>query len=230
MNYAIAQTPDVPSFNELESPVTTVNPIETQVKQQNPEHETALNFPATIKAVSEKLNEKGLVCNPNTLKGRWMNERILPVFEGLDVPEIKTEKGLITDFGFTAIAEVISRCIQGEKGMKIAPESLREEMIGRYGLKPVVDGLQTAKSLLEKTAKIKQESDEQKASSALVKKDAESELEMLLKAAQNLKESEDTSTESYELSEAEKAKLAKQFIARKVAEQEFLQKLERGEF
>lgn len=230
MNYSIAQELTQHEEESIDYAATTVRPTETQVERSTNEFETTLQFPATVKAVSEALNRAGLKCNPNTLKGRWMNERILPVFEGLDVPELKTEKGLITDFGYSAIAEVISRCIQGDRGQKIAPEVLREELIQRYGLKLVKSNLQSAKDLLEKTRQIKQDSEEQKASSALARVEAKSQLELLQEAIKNLSAANDgAAQEVYELTVEEKVKLAKQWLAKQVATQEYLQKLSRGE-
>lgn len=229
MNYAIAQELMQLEEESIDYAVTSVKPLETEVKQNTEHFETELQFPATVKAVSEALTRTGLKCNPNTLKGRWMNERILPVFEGLDVPEIKTEKGLITVFGYSAITEVISRCIQGDRGQKIAPEVLREELIERYGSKPVENTLQDAKDLLAKTQQIKQDSDDQKATIALAKVEAKSQLNILEEAVRTLAAASNDEEEAYELSEEEKARIAKRFLAKKVAEQEYLQKLARGE-
>jgi len=228
MNYPLAQELTQHELELIDHAATSAYPLETQAKRSTIEFETTLQFPATVKAVSEALNQAGLKCNPNTLKGRWMNERILPVFEGLDVPEIKTEKGLITDFGYRAIAEVIRRCIQGERGQKIAPEVLREELIARYGLKPVENTLQTAKDFLAKTQQIKQDSDNQKSSIALAKVEAKSQLNILEEAVRTLAAASDEEEETYELSEEEKARIAKRFLAKKVAEQEYLQQLAQG--
>ena len=230
MNYPVAQELVQHEQESIDYAATDVHPLETPSKRSISNPESALKFPATVKAVSETLNQAGLKCNPNTLKGRWMNERVLPVFDGLDVPEIKTEKGLITDFGYAAIAEVIARCIQGEKGQKIAPEALREELIDRYGLKSIERDLQGVNDLLQKTKQIKQDSDEQKASSALARIEARSQLEVLGRAIQNLNAAIDEDSQAgYELSDEEKVTLAKRWIARQVAEQEYLQKLSRGE-
>lgn len=234
MNYNIAQVPDIPSENETQPPVTIVQPLESIVNRSPSVRETtepakpALTFPASFPKVAEALNAQGLKCNQSTLKGRWMSKYILPVIAGVEMPAIKTDKG-ITEFGFAMIGEILKRCVQGENGITIAPAVLREELIERYGSKPETNTLQSAKDLLAKTQQIKQDSDEQKASIALAKVEAKSQLDILEEAVRTLAAAATDDEEAYELSDAEKARLAKRFLAKQVAEQDYLQKLARGE-
>lgn len=234
MNYNIAQIPDIPSESETQPPATIVQPLESIVNRSASVRETietaksVLVFPASFPKVAEALNAQGLKCNQSTLKGRWMSKYILPAIAGVEMPEIKTDKG-ITAFGFALIGEILKRCVVGESGQTIAPEVLREELIERYGAKPEDNILQSAKDLLAKTQQIKQDSDDQKALNALAKLEAKSQLDILEEAVRTLATVDDDEEEVYELSEAEKARLARRFLAKTVAEQEYLQKLAKGE-
>lgn len=228
MNYVIAQALTQLEEEAIDYATSSVKPSETQAEQVTPLFETALRFPATVKAVSDAFTQAGLKCNPNTLKGRWMNERILPVFDGLDVPEIKTEKGLITDFGYSAIAEVLDRCIYGRPN--IAAEALREEMIERYGLKPVKDSLKASLNLLERSEALKDQANAERESVALARVQAIDEIETLKQALQNLNSAlGNDDDEPYELTEQEKARILKRQLRKQIAEQEYLQKVSRGE-
>lgn len=231
MNYDVAQIPDIPSEDETQPPVTILQPIESTVNRSKTTAETvspSLVFPASFPKVAEALSIQGLKCNQSTLKGRWKAKYILPAIAGVDMPEVLTDKG-ITEFGFAMIGEILKRCVQGENGMTIAPEVLREELIERYGSKPIANTLQSAKEILAKTQQIKQDSDDHKASIALAKVEAKSQLDILEEAARTLADASADEEEGYELSEAEKARLAKRFLAKRVAEQDYLQKLARGE-
>jgi hypothetical protein len=228
MNFQIDQTPDNPGFYG-----DNLSESEQHLESNYSESEsaTALKFPASINQVATALSDSlGFTCNASTLKSRWIPDRILPVTEGLNVPEIKSDSGKITEFGYALIFEVVRDCIRGQNGFKIAPETVRERYIEQYGMKPVKDGLKTAKDLLEKVNQQNAEKQAEKQSTALAVVDAESELEILLEAARRLaSDDSDDDQEVYELTAAEKAKLARKFTAKKTAEQEFLQKLARGE-
>ena len=233
MTYKNTQTPDKPGFNETRPPASVVNPVESKVQPTAntwlyPDA-TALSFPMTMSAVAAEISRSlKFICNSNTLKSRWMPDKIMPVFEGLDVPDIKTEKGLITDFGYAVITETISRCIKGENGFKIAPETLRDEMIERYGVKPVKDSLKDSLDLLERSKAIKTNADEKRESVALARVLAIDEIETLKEALQTLNASQEND-EPYELTEQEKARLLKRQLSKQIAEQEYLQKVARGE-
>ena len=193
MPHKNTQTPDKPSFNETRPPASVVNPVESKVQPTAntwlyPDA-TALSFPMTMSAVAAEISRSlKFICNSNTLKSRWMPDKIMPVFEGLDVPDIKTEKGLITDFGYAVITETISRCIKGENGFKIAPETLRDEMIERYGVKPVKDSLKDSLDLLERSKHQKDQAVADKESSDLALVTAQSKAEILLEALRLRKE------------------------------------------
>lgn len=228
MSYQIAQMPEKPELYDVNQPKTTVQPIETQMNRGNETNETALIFPLSFPKLADALNAKGLKCNANTLKGRWKNKYILPAIDGVDMPDVLTANG-VTEFGFQIIGEIITRCVHGDKGMTIAPEKLRDEMIERYGMKPVKDSLQTTKDLLERSQQIKKQSDDRAESTALARVEAKSELEILQEAIKTLNSAQSDDDDTYELSPEEKAKLAKKFLAKKVAEQEYLQRLAKGE-
>ena len=193
MTYKNTQTPDKPSFNETRPPASVVNPVESKVQPTAntwlyPDA-TALSFPMTMSAVAAEISRSlKFICNSNTLKSRWMPDKIMPVFEGLDIPDIKTDKGLITDFGYAVITETISRCIKGENGFKIAPETLREQMIERYGVKPVKDSLKDSLDLLERSKHQKNQAVADKESSDLALVTAQSKAEILLEALRLRKE------------------------------------------
>ena len=193
MTYKNTQTPDKPGFNETRPPASVVNPVESKVQPTAntwlyPDA-TALSFPMTMSAVAAEISRSlKFICNSNTLKSRWMPDKIMPVFEGLDVPDIKTDKGLITDFGYAVITETISRCIKGENGFKIAPETLRDEMIERYGVKPVKDSLKDSLDLLERSKHQKDQAVADKESSDLALVTAQSKAEILLEALRLRKE------------------------------------------
>lgn len=242
MTVKTALTPDPPDFDppklngtQTKPTVTDMQPGETQMQPYETDwepNETGWE-PAvkpdetelTFAQVAERLTAEGLVCNASTLKGRWMSKYVKPAFEGIDCPPIQSPSGKITNFGFTAIGEVVARCINGERGMKISVEALRDEMITRYGLKPVKDKLQDAADLLERAKQRKQESDDQKATSALVKAESKSELDILMQAVNTLSEAEDEGEINYELSEVEKARIAKEVLAQHMAEEEFRKEL-----
>ena len=138
MNYRIAQNPDLPEVSEMERPLSSVNPLETFGNQSKPTIETevsysklsGLSFPASYTKVAESLTKLGFKVNVNTLKGRWVEKYIEPALEGVDCPLWK-ENG-ITEFGFNAIAEILQRCVFAG-AESIAPETLRNDLIERYG-------------------------------------------------------------------------------------------------
>ena len=193
MNYQIAQNPDLSDVLEMERPLSSVNPIETFENQSKPAIETdgsysklsGLLFPSSYAKVAESLTKLGVKVNENSLKGRWLKNYIEPALEGVDCPSWK--KDGITEFGFNAIAEILQRCVlAGESN--IAPQTLRDELIERYGVNPVEDSLKAAKELLERSKQQKNQAvaDQESSNSALVI--AQSKAELLLESLKLRKE------------------------------------------
>ena len=193
MNYQIAQNPDLSDALEMERPLSSVNPLETFGNSAKPTIETdvsfsklsGLSFPASYPKVAESLSKLGFKVNAITLRGRWLKNYIEPALEGVDCPLWK-EDG-ITEFGFNAIAEILQRCVfAGEAN--IAPQTLRDELIERYGVNPVEDSLKTARELLERSKHQKNQAVADKESSDLALVTAQSKAEILLEALRLRKE------------------------------------------
>ena len=235
MTHTNTQTPDVPSFNETHPSASTVKPIESKAKPTGntwiyPDA-TALKFPMTMSAVADEISRSlKFTCKPNTLKSRWMPDKIMPVFVGLDIPDIKTEKGLITDFGYSVISEAIARCIKGDDGFKIAPETLREEMIERYGMKPVKDTLKGTLDLLERSKQQKEQAEANQESSALALLETKSKGELLIEALllRNAAKSIKASEKKDILSAEEKVEIFAEEMEREDAVEEFRKQVREG--
>ena len=233
MNYRIAQNPDLPDVLEMERPLSTVNPIETFGNSTKPAIETdvsysklsGLSFPSSYAKVAESLTKLGVKVNENSLKGRWLKNYIEPALEGVDCPLWK-ENG-ITEFGFNAIAEILQRCVLAGLA-NVAPQTLRDELIERYGVKPVKDSLKDSLDLLERSKAIKTNADEKREAVALARVLAIDEIETLKEGLQTLNASQEDD-EPYELTEQEKARLLKRQLSKQIAEQEYLQQVARGE-
>ncbi|MBD1843987.1 hypothetical protein H6F89_11365 [Cyanobacteria bacterium FACHB-63] len=204
---------------------TGIEPEKTAGKPARELDKTGVTFPASFNDVAEGMKRNGFVCNGNTLKGSWMNKYIRPAYEGVDCPEIQDAKGRVTEFGFDAIGEVIDRCIQGENGQKIAVETLREELLERYGGKPVKDSLSIAQQILEKAKSKRDEAEQAKQTSALVKQEAKSQLELLQEAIEALKESHDDDVSIMELTEEEKARIMQEELAKHLAAEQYRQEV-----
>jgi|GEM_PF-2300195 len=170
MNYRIAQNPDLPDVLEMERPLSTVQPLETFGNSAKPTIETdvsfsklsGLSFPASYTKVAESLTKLGFKVNVNTLKGRWVEKYITPSLESVNCPQWR-ENG-VTEFGFNAIAEILQRCVFSGSA-NIAPETLRDELIERYGR------IDTPIDLLDLVAESARQKEQERTenSSALVK-------------------------------------------------------------
>jgi len=105
-----------------------------------------LSFPTSYSKVAESLTTLGVKVNENSLKGRWLKNYIEPALEGVDCPLWK--KDGITEFGFNAIAEILQRCVlAGDKN--ISPQTLRNELIERYGLELVKESISIDTKILD---------------------------------------------------------------------------------
>lgn len=112
------------------------------------EDASTLVFPASMNQVAQQLSsELGFTCNPNTLRTRWMKEKILPAYANLKCPVIKDENGSVTEFGYSAIRDFIKSCIVGQNGFKIAPEQFREQLEETFEAVKVVDPLEEINKL-----------------------------------------------------------------------------------
>ncbi|MBD1825492.1 hypothetical protein H6F51_23770 [Cyanobacteria bacterium FACHB-DQ100] len=204
---------------------TGIEPGKTDAKPAVKLDKTGLSFPLSFKDAVDGYKQNGLVCNPSTLKGSWMQKFIKPAYEYVNCPEIQDKKGQITEFGFDAIGEVIARCIQGENGDKIAVETLREELVDRYGAKAVKDKLAVAATLLEMAKNKRDENAQAKQTSALVKQDAKSRLEILQEAIETLNEGDDDDAPILELTEEEKARIMEEEMAKHLLAEQYRQQV-----
>lgn len=86
---------------------------------------SAIKFPASMKQVCQQIKcEFDFGFNENTLRSRWMPEKILPIYETLEVPAIKTDRGLITEFGFQVIRDYLVHTVIPDSGKDIDRMSL----------------------------------------------------------------------------------------------------------
>ena len=87
----------------------------------------ALEFPASMSKVCEALKEElGFGFSANTMRSRWMPERIQPIYEALDTPPLKNEKGLVTEFGYQAIKDFLVRTMVPKSGCDVDRMSLED--------------------------------------------------------------------------------------------------------
>ena len=78
---------------------------------------SGIEFPASMKAVCQQIKaELSFGFSENTLRSRWMPEKILPIYENLDVPAIKNERGLVTEFGFQVIRDYLVHTVIPKSG------------------------------------------------------------------------------------------------------------------
>ena len=235
MNYRIAQNPDLPSLNELKPPASSVNPIETFGNQSKPTAETTtdfsklsgLTFPASYPKVAASLTKLGLKVNNCTLRGRWSEKYIEPALEGVNCPLWK-ENG-VTEFGFNAISEILQRCVfAGSEN--IAPETLREALIERYGVEPVKESLSVATDLLQRSKQQKEQAETDRESSALARIENKAEAQLLIEALElrRLAKSVKPCEKKGVLSSEEMIKIFAEELAREDAIEDFRKQVREG--
>ncbi|MBD3887055.1 hypothetical protein IFO70_36175 [Phormidium tenue FACHB-886] len=95
----------------------------------------AVTYPISIATAAALLSQElNFTCNPNTLKSRWLPDKITPTHDGVNCPPLRSPDGKITEFGYQAIRNFVAACIVGENGIKIAPEAFREQLEQQFGV------------------------------------------------------------------------------------------------
>lgn len=107
------------------TPVATAEVVVTAAR--------SISYPLSMASAADLISQDlEFTCNVNTLKSRWLPDKILPCYKGLKCPPLKDQDGKITEFGYAEIRNFIAQCIAGESGRKIAPEAYREELERRF--------------------------------------------------------------------------------------------------
>ncbi|MDJ0704134.1 MAG: hypothetical protein QNJ46_12695 [Leptolyngbyaceae cyanobacterium MO_188.B28] len=102
---------------------------------------STIKFPASMKEVCRVIKaEFQFGFSENTLRTRWMPEKILPIYKGLDVPAIKNERGLITEFGFQVIRDYLVHTVITETGEDVDRMSLEAYTEYVHTLYPKTEG------------------------------------------------------------------------------------------
>jgi hypothetical protein len=210
--------------------VATKGTVATEVRE--------ISYPLSMAAVADLIShDLGFACNVNTLKSRWLPDKILPCYKGLKCPPLKDQDGKITEFGYTEIRNFIARCIAGESGQKTAPESYREELEQRFEAVRETDPHEALRVMQGRISTLNSQATEE--ISALVKIDQDSEAigRLANDTTQSLAELRRIRTErDQQRKAARRARLKDQIrqelleeeLLREELEEEIRQELERG--
>lgn len=134
----------------------------------------SISYPLSMAAVADLISQDlEFTCNVNTLKSRWLPDKILPCYKGLKCPPLKDQDGKVTEFGYAEIRNFVARCIAGESGRKIAPEAYREELEQRFEVVRETDSHEALRVMRERINTLNSQATQE--ISALVKIDQDRE-------------------------------------------------------
>ena len=87
-------------FDKLDA-VPCAAPASTSIAHGN------LKFPCTLKEIAKS---EGL--NYNTLKNKYFALKVQPIYHGFDVQPLKTDRGMITKFGYQCIMDYVNQVVR----------------------------------------------------------------------------------------------------------------------
>jgi hypothetical protein len=235
MNYRNAQTPDLPEMSEMNQPVSTVNQLESVVNQPVFTDATvALELPSIPCSIPELCKyikaEFGHAPNANTLRTRWMDDKILPLYSGLITPSFKGDRGLLTAFGRDEIINYYRQVVAGKDGSeasRLTSTAYSDLVKARFDAIPQTTSSKDLDGVSERANSKKQEAESADNANALALIETKSDhqkLDAAMNALADANAKKDVSV--HHLTEVEKAEIKQEFLAKKMAREDYLQKLQ----